>query len=258
MNQLRIAITLNGVVRDLHSGFCKLYDTIITNQSGQTETHSYDMTDIEANEQNTYIPYDIEDLPDIDINNINDGTIITTKIPTKSDDKEISLDFNDIPKIKQNNQREFTNIHADDDVVNSFGNHKFIDYQEYYDFVFEDNSFELFGRSPLTYDKAMQDLNILYSRFIREGHQVFILSNERANSKSGTLLFLSQHKCMANNYKFVENYSKIWDTFDIIITADPSIYARKPFEKHCLKIITKYNFFDNYTPSYNSISELIK
>jgi hypothetical protein len=118
---------------------------------------------------------------------------------------------------------------------------KFKDHQEFVEFLYQDQAFEIFSRTPLTYSKAMFDLDELYSSLTKKGYTITIVSQERENSKPATLLFLAQNNFKGNNIKFLYDYSKIWELYDIIITADPYIIKTKPEKKICLKIVTEQN-----------------
>lgn len=199
---MKIAITLNDVVRDLRGSLLSIYDKTISVQ-----------------EEEGYEHFNQADLTDI---------------PLEDDPSLEDLDFQ-----KNKIQRDYIDIPIELDVAYLSGRLKFSSLEEYISFVFENNSFEIFGRANLTYPSAMTDLNTLYSTLVRMGNEVVILSNENSNSKSGTLLFLAQNKCMANNFKFVSDYSLVWDVFDGIITADKSIYSNMPDGKDCIRILSE-------------------
>jgi hypothetical protein len=110
--------------------------------------------------------------------------------------------------------------------------------------IHKEFGFEIYGSAPLIYGNAMQDLNQLYYNLVKSGHKTTVLSNERGMSIPSSLHFLSINKCIVNNYKFIYNFSKVWQMYDIIITADPFILKRKNLDnekKKSVKIITDYN-----------------
>jgi hypothetical protein len=138
-------------------------------------------------------------------------------------------------------ERAFIEISDSEDPMGLTKMFKFKDHQEFVEFLYQDQAFEIFSRTPLTYSKAMFDLDELYSSLTKKGYTITIVSQERENSKPATLLFLAQNNFKGNNIKFLYDYSKIWELYDIIITADPYIIKTKPEKKICLKIVTEQN-----------------
>jgi hypothetical protein len=138
-------------------------------------------------------------------------------------------------------ERAFIEISDSEDPIGLTKMFKFKDHQEFVEFLYQDQAFEIFSRTPLTYSKAMFDLDELYSSLTKKGYTITIVSQERENSKPATLLFLAQNNFKGNNIKFLYDYSKIWELYDIIITADPYIIKTKPEKKICLKIVTEQN-----------------
>jgi len=115
--------------------------------------------------------------------------------------------------------------------------------EDYCDLLYSQFSFEFFGVCELTYPKAMSDLNLLYQEIAKQ-HKCTLLSQEINNSKPATLHFLSYNKCLANNIKFLENFSKAWQSFDVIVTANPYILKKKNLnnrKKISIKIETEQN-----------------
>ena len=147
--------------------------------------------------------------------------------------------------------------------------------EDYDSFLYHDSSFETLGQVNLTYKKAMQHLNLLNQKFIEQGHNITLISQEKDNSKIATLNFLARHGCKANNFKFLTDYSQIWKDYDVIITANPYILKSKPKRKNSKKkIVLKiasplnseyvgdFNFLnlEDFINTYNgtSFEEMIK
>lgn len=107
--------------------------------------------------------------------------------------------------------------------------------------VYNDNAFDIFGLAPLKYDGAMNDLNEFY-QLLTEIGSCTILSEERDNSKAGTLYFLAMNKCKCNNFKWVYSYEIVAQDFDYIITANPFLYEKAiEHEKHVVLIKDQIN-----------------
>lgn len=137
--------------------------------------------------------------------------------------------------------RKVLDLPYEDDPFGISKEYEFTSKEEFDNILWDDLAFEVFGKAEQKYAEAMQDLNKVYNQFISDGHSVSVVSQERKNSKPATLLFLSQNKFYGNNIKFLYNYSKVWQLYDLIITTNPLILAAKPKDKKTIKIQTPYN-----------------
>lgn len=111
---------------------------------------------------------------------------------------------------------------------------------EFYRFLYEDFSLELFGHANEKYKNAIIDLNTLYSQH-KDNHEFMIISKEVGNSIPATLFFLSKTSCKIRNYKFIIYNKEVWDYCDVMISANPDILITKPENKISIKIETDYN-----------------
>lgn len=168
-----------------------------------------------------------------------------------------SLDDSMLPSVVEKT-KYLLNLDKSDDLFEISKLYPFESKEEYQSFLYEDMAFNIFGRANLIYDEAMDDLHKLYSSFVEDGHEVSLVSQERGNSKSATLLFLSQNKFQGNNIKFLYNYTNIWDLYDIIVTAEPSIIDSKPENKLCFKINCKGNENSNGTLDFDNLFDVNK
>jgi hypothetical protein len=107
-------------------------------------------------------------------------------------------------------------------------------------FLYEDFSLELFGHANEKYKNAVIDLNNLYSQH-KDNHDFIIISKEYGNSIPATLFFLSKTSCKIRDYKFVTSNDDVWDTCDVMISANPNILLNKPETKISIKVQTDYN-----------------
>ena len=131
--------------------------------------------------------------------------------------------------------------------------------QDYDNFIYNERAFSIFSRAEVVYPEVCQDLNKLYREIIKD-HSCTIVSQERGNSKIATLNFLSVNKVLVNNYKFVYDYSKMWQLFDVIITANPFIIKRKNLNnqnKLSVKIKTQYNEHIKSDYEFDNLSEVL-
>lgn len=218
---MNVGITLNGVVRDLIGTVEEIHPNWIDyyeNFSGDT----------------------IVDISETDLFEIQPDRHIKEYI-------EVSYDKPHLLKLDEK-----------EDLLNISQVFNFCDKDNYDKFLYEDLSFELFGKADLVSNDAMVNLNLLYSELVKLGHSVTIVSQERDNSKLGTFQFLSRNKFYCNNLKFLYNYSKVWDLYDIIITANPYILKTKPKGKQSIKVLTKYNTGVQSDIEVSDLKELLK
>lgn len=113
--------------------------------------------------------------------------------------------------------------------------------EEFYNFLYQSMSFEVFAKTNLTYKSVMEDFNNLVNFFESNGIELDIVSMEKGNSKPATLFFLSREKCKPKTVRFVDSYVKIWDDYQIVITADKYLIANKRSRRKLFKIETPQN-----------------
>lgn len=131
--------------------------------------------------------------------------------------------------------------------------------EDYNELVFDKAPFTLYGKASLTYEKAASDFNKLYGEIIKD-HTCTLLSQERENSRSATFNFISVNKLLPSNVKLLYNYSKVWQLYDVIITANPYILKKKNLEnqkKISIKIITDYNKDIKADYEFRNINEVL-
>jgi hypothetical protein len=147
----------------------------------------------------------------------------------------------DYEEMVDNRVRNLISVELLDDPMNITKLHKFYDSEEFQYFMYSENAFEIFARTPLMYESVMKDLNDLVISMNQTKHSVTVVSQERMNSQSATLLFLSQTRFFGNNINFCYDYSKIWEKYDVIVTADQYIAENVPPKKVCFLIKNEYN-----------------
>jgi hypothetical protein len=114
--------------------------------------------------------------------------------------------------------------------------------EEYYSFMYEEYCMELFGHTPSTEMTTFIDLNEIYIKY-RDNVDFVIISDEIGKSKPATLFFLSKFGCELEKVIFYSNYTqnKIWNEFDVLLTANPNLLLNHPNEKTLIKFETDYN-----------------
>jgi len=119
---------------------------------------------------------------------------------------------------------------------------KFKDDESVYDFLYNEHTMEIFGHAGSVEMTSMNDLNDFYLD-MRDSCDIMILSDEIGKSKPASLFFLSKFGCLIETIKFYSQQTKnqMWDSIDILLTANPDLLLNKPTDKIIIKYITEYN-----------------
>lgn len=126
----------------------------------------------------------------------------------------------------------------------------FKDDEELYNFLYEEHTMEIFGHASSTEYVGMQDLNDIYLD-LRDEHDFLIVSDEMGKSKPASLFFISKFGSLIEQVKFYSEYTinSMWDSVDVLVTANPTIISNHPDNKIIIKYETIYNqdFFSKFT-----------
>lgn len=111
-----------------------------------------------------------------------------------------------------------------------------------YNFLYKEHTMEIFGHAGSVENSSMMDLNDFYLD-MRENHDIIIVSDEIGKSKPASLFFLSKFGCLVENVKFYSEFTinSLWDSIDILLTANPKLLLNHPDEKIVIKYETTYN-----------------
>ena len=140
----------------------------------------------------------------------------------------------------------------------NIGEHlSFKDKDEIYDFLYKEHPMEIFGHSGSIEMASMNDLNDFYLD-LRDSHDIIIVSDEIGKSKPASLFFLSKFGCLIETIKFYSEITinSMWDSIDILLTANPSLLLNKPQDKLVIKYETSYNLDVDCDYSIKSLKEL--
>ena len=243
---MRIGITLNEVVRSHYNTVEDAYEMYVREINQTVSKEFYDELSGADQEELSKRKKEI-----INIDAVNEETLVSLEEKAEIELtplKVYDLTNNDLNEVNLQStelnlsvERDIISIEESNDPMGLSKIHKFSDVEDFENFLYHEQSFEIFSRTPLTYPQVMLDLDLLYNFLSRNNNTITIVSQERENSKSATLLFLAQNQFKGNNIKFLYDYSKIWELYDLIITADPYIIKTKPDNKVCLKVITEQN-----------------
>lgn len=133
----------------------------------------------------------------------------------------------------------------------------FKDDDEVYDFLYKEHTMEIFGHAGSIEINGMIDLNEIYVD-LRDKHDLLIVSDEIGKSKPASLFFISKFGSLIEQVKF---YSKntinsLWDSVDILLTANPNLLLNCPNNKRVIKYESSYNSDVNVEHSIKTIKEL--
>lgn len=134
----------------------------------------------------------------------------------------------------------------------------------YYNFVYNDYSFELYGKCPTCSKNTQVELNEFVEKTIpdldeNDNVELLVVSPmEYGLSIGNTYFFLSKVGCKIREVYFPINTVTVWDKCDVLITANPDLINSKPEEKVVVKIETEYNKELNGDYNYNSFSSFVK
>jgi hypothetical protein len=134
---------------------------------------------------------------------------------------------------------------------------KFKDKDELYDFLYRYHTMEIFGHAGSVEMSSMNDLNDFYTQ-LRDSHDIIIVSDEIGKSKPASLFFLSKFGCLVENVKFYSEVTinSLWDSIDILLTANPNLLLNHPEDKIIIKYNTTYNSQINCEHEINCLKEL--
>jgi len=126
--------------------------------------------------------------------------------------------------------------------------------EELYDFLYKEHTMEIFGHAGSVENSGMMDLNDFYLN-MRDYHEILIVSDEIGKSKPSSLFFISKFGCLVETIKFYSEFTinSMWNSIDILLTANPNLLLNYPKDKEVIKFNTSYN---KEIETKNSISNL--
>ena len=134
---------------------------------------------------------------------------------------------------------------------------KFQTDEELYSFLYEEFAMEIFGHAGSVEVSSMMDFNEFYLD-VRDNHDILIVSDEMGKSKPASLFFISKFGCLVETVKFYSEttINSMWDSIDVLLTANPKLLLEHPEDKKVIKFNTNYNSEINIEHSISSIKEL--
>ena len=119
---------------------------------------------------------------------------------------------------------------------------KFKNEDELYDFLYKEHTMEIFGHAGSVEPSGLLELNEFYLD-MRELHDIIVVSDEIGKSKPASLFFISKFGCLVESVKFYSEstINSLWDSVDILLTANPKLLLNHPKNKIVIKFNTTYN-----------------
>lgn len=129
--------------------------------------------------------------------------------------------------------------------------------EELYDFLYNEHAMEIFGHSGSVELTSMNDINDFYLDN-RDNHDILIVSDEVGKSKPASLFYLSKYGCMVETVKFYSELTinSLWDSIDVLLTANPKLLLNHPDNKLIIKYNTNYNQEIEIRHSISKLKEL--
>jgi hypothetical protein len=133
----------------------------------------------------------------------------------------------------------------------------FKDEDELYNFLYKEHTMEIFGHAGSVEVSGMMDFNNFYID-MRDSHDILIVSDEIGKSKPASLFFISKFGCLVETVKFYSEstINSLWDSVDILLTANPKLLLNHPENKVVIKFETIYNSEIKKEHSISTLKEL--
>jgi hypothetical protein len=163
--------------------------------------------------------------------------------------KELKL-IEDDPEIERKVISDVTSLELSNHLA-------FKNQDEIYDFLYKEHTMEIFGHAASVEYNGMNDLNDFYVD-MRDNHDILIVSDEMGKSKPASLFFLAKFGCLVEQVKFYSEttINSMWDSIDILLTANSNLLLNYPEGKIVIKYNTTYNSDIKTEYSISTLKEL--
>ena len=133
----------------------------------------------------------------------------------------------------------------------------FKDEDDVYNFLYKEHTMEIFGHAGSVETSSMMDFNDFYLN-MRDDHDILVVSDEMGKSKPASLFFISKFGCLVETVKFYSEstINSLWDSVDILLTANPQLLLNHPEGKVVIKYDTTYNSDIKTKYSISKLKEL--
>ena len=129
-------------------------------------------------------------------------------------------------------------VNSDLTTLNISEHLSFKDEDDVYNFLYKEHTMEIFGHAGSVETSSMMDFNDFYLN-MRDEHDILVVSDEMGKSKPASLFFISKFGCLVETVKFYSEstINSLWDSVDILLTANPQLLLNHPDGK----VVVKYN-----------------
>jgi len=129
--------------------------------------------------------------------------------------------------------------------------------EDLYNFLYKEHTMEIFGHAGSVEHSSMMDFNNFYLD-VRDFHDILIVSDEMGKSKPASLFFISKFGCLVETVKFYSEstINSLWDSIDVLLTANPTLLLNHPKGKTVIKYETSYNQDINVEHSITTLKDL--
>ena len=116
---------------------------------------------------------------------------------------------------------------------------------------------EIFGHAGSVETSSIMDFNDFYLN-MRDEHDILVVSDEMGKSKPASLFFISKFGCLVETVKFYSEstINSLWDSVDVLLTANPQLLLNHPEGKVVIKYDTTYNSDIKTKYSISKLKEL--
>ena len=162
------------------------------------------------------------------------------------------------PFKEENDEEEFKHeVISDLTSLDIMTHLKFKNEDELYDFLYKEHTMEIFGHAGSVEPSGLLELNEFYLD-MRESHDIIVVSDEIGKSKPSSLFFISKFGCLVETVKFYSEstINSLWDSVDILLTANPKLLLNHPKNKMVIKFNTIYNEHIKSDLNISSLKEL--
>ena len=129
--------------------------------------------------------------------------------------------------------------------------------EDLYNFLYKEHTMEIFGHAGSIENSSMMDFNDFYTE-MRDNYDISIVSDEMGKSKPASLFFIAKFGCLVENVKFYSEstINSLWNSIDILLTANPNLLLNHPEDKIVIKYDTTYNKDVEVNHSISNFKEL--
>jgi len=128
--------------------------------------------------------------------------------------------------------------------------------EEYFSFLYEEFTMQIFGHAPSSEMSTFHVLSEIYKKY-KDKVNFVLISKQIGKTKPATLFFISKFGCEIDKVVFYNKLTEttIWDEFDVLVTANPELLLQN-HNKTLIKYETSYNSDNVSELTINTLKEL--